>query len=409
MLNVIVIEKFLYLMINIGVCDFNIDDEHEKYLREHEDIEPDEDYEMNLYVSDRKKLWGLAGAKCSICKCDLFFKEEGNTNIGKECHISSHSPNHFRYDSSLTEDERDKRYDNAILLCGPHHDAIDNPRNTQYTIEKLHQIKEEHEEWVAKRLEEDTEESMEMEKRREELNQKIDELVKLKKQEIELLKEQTARKEHRMQTMRLKEAFRDVKLIESEGDDTCEYPQNPTWLKIPEVRRYLLIHGAWELWEKISPAKEHYEEVDKEVRKKLSQITKHHIETKLGFFVGWNCKGDMPSNFYYYDHWGGEDRNFWLIDAIISNCTFRVIPQETGMFLLQANSSKYSGLIAGSDTKGNIERLEEEIRMVMKYDEVVKLVKKVNDAKEAWEKADKKFKKKLAKIVRNLNFNAGGL
>ncbi|KAF5420000.1 MAG: hypothetical protein C5S44_09540 [Candidatus Methanocomedens sp.] len=130
-------------------------EEHEVYIREHEDIKPDEDYEMGLRVSDMKILWGKAGGKCSKCKCVLFKKEESDTNIGKECHISSHKPNHpskefSRYDSSLTEYERDRSYYNAILLCGNCHDIIDNPRNIQYTIEKLHQIKERHEADVEK-------------------------------------------------------------------------------------------------------------------------------------------------------------------------------------------------------------------------------------------------------------------
>ena len=155
------------------------DNEHETYLREHEDIEPDEDYKMELRATDRKKLWGLAAAKCSICKRDLFLENEGGTNIGKECHISSHSQNHpsasfSRYDPSLTKVERDKKYYNAILLCGPHHDVIDDPENTQYTIERLRQIKAEHETLVAKKLEEDTEESRGLKKRVGEVKHKIE-------------------------------------------------------------------------------------------------------------------------------------------------------------------------------------------------------------------------------------------
>jgi hypothetical protein len=80
----------------------------------------------------------------------LFLENESRTNIGKECHISSHKPNHpsenfSRYDSSLTEGERDKKYDNAILLCGPHHDEIDDPEGNEWTKGKLSQIKAEHE------------------------------------------------------------------------------------------------------------------------------------------------------------------------------------------------------------------------------------------------------------------------
>ena len=42
-------------------------EEHKNYIREHEDIPPDEDYEMHLKASDRKKLWALAAGKCSLC------------------------------------------------------------------------------------------------------------------------------------------------------------------------------------------------------------------------------------------------------------------------------------------------------------------------------------------------------
>lgn len=134
---------------------------------------------MELYRRDRKKLWGLAAAKCSKCKCDLFLENESRTNIGKECHISSHKPNHpsesfSRYDSSLTEVERGRKYDNAILLCGPHHDEIDDPEGNEWTIEKLRQIKAEHEAWVAKKLAEDTEESWELKRRIEKVTRKIE-------------------------------------------------------------------------------------------------------------------------------------------------------------------------------------------------------------------------------------------
>lgn len=150
---------------------------------------------MELHASDRKKLWGLAAAKCSKCKGDLFLKEESNTNVGEECHVSSHKPNHpsesfSRYDTSLTKDERDKRYDNAILLCATCHKVIDNPESTEYTIEKLHQIKATHEAGVAEKLEEDTKESMELKRMIEELSPKFDEFVRLKEEEIELSKKQ---------------------------------------------------------------------------------------------------------------------------------------------------------------------------------------------------------------------------
>jgi hypothetical protein len=148
---------------------------------------------MVLYGSDRKKLWGLAAAKCSKCKCDLFLEEEGDTNIGEESHISSHRPNHpsasfSRHDDSLAVVERDKRYDNAILLCANCHKVIDNPKDTKYTIEKLRQIKADHEAWVATKLEEDTRESRELLRRIAEVQRKI-EVYKI---EITLNKERYA-------------------------------------------------------------------------------------------------------------------------------------------------------------------------------------------------------------------------
>ena len=207
-----------------GGARIDEEDEHEKYLREHEDdnITPDEDYEMALYTSDRKHLWGLAAAKCSICKCDLFLKNESRTNIGKECHISSHTPNHpsksfSRYDKCLTPAERDREYNNAILLCGHHHDEIDDREGKEWTIEKLHQKKAEHEAWVAKKLEEDTEESRELEKRIDEVQRKIERYefeFKLNKKRFEWTKNELEKKMREVgkkhEDMDIEEEFRPI-------------------------------------------------------------------------------------------------------------------------------------------------------------------------------------------------------
>lgn len=168
----------IYSEVERSGLDDGEDDEHETYLREHEDIDPDEDYEMELSRRDRRKLWGLAAARCSKCRCKLFLENESRTNIGKECHISSHSPNHpsksfSRHIPTLSDVERDKKYDNAILLCGPDHDVIDDPEGNEWTIEKLRQMKAEHEAWVANKLTEDTEESRGLKRRIEEVTRKL--------------------------------------------------------------------------------------------------------------------------------------------------------------------------------------------------------------------------------------------
>lgn len=105
---------------------------------------------MDLSVSDKKILWALSGNECAICKCKLVRKKDSGANVGQECHISSEKPNwpskeFSRYEPNLTEDERNKSIYNAILLCANCHKVIDYPKSTQFTIEKLHRIKEEHE------------------------------------------------------------------------------------------------------------------------------------------------------------------------------------------------------------------------------------------------------------------------
>lgn len=137
-------------------------EDHEAYIKEHGDIQPDEDFEMDLPLLERRKLWLLSRGKCTLCKCDLYLKEH-KTYIGAECHISSHKPDYpskefNRYDPNLTEKQRDKSYDNAILLCRNCHIIIDNPENMEYTIERLHQIKDEHEAEMGKKLTEDLKE-----------------------------------------------------------------------------------------------------------------------------------------------------------------------------------------------------------------------------------------------------------
>jgi hypothetical protein len=87
----------------------------------------------------------------------------------------------------------EKNQGNAILLCANCHKIIDNPENTKYTIEKLHQIKATHEAWIAEKLEEDTKESMELKRRIEEVSLKFDEFVRLREQEIELSEKQMNR------------------------------------------------------------------------------------------------------------------------------------------------------------------------------------------------------------------------
>jgi hypothetical protein len=68
--------------------------------------------------------------------------------VGENCHIESE--NGPRSNPAMSEDDRDS-YANLILLCRNHHRVIDT-QELEYTVERLHQIKEEHERWVRQQL-----------------------------------------------------------------------------------------------------------------------------------------------------------------------------------------------------------------------------------------------------------------
>jgi hypothetical protein len=198
---------------------------------------------------------------------------------------------------------------------------------------------------------------------------------------------------------RLKKLFDDVKI--TNNGDTCQYPQNPSWLKYSQARTHLKIHGAWRLWKKIESAKGYYEEVKKEVKRELAEIVYRDVWSKVGFDIEpWNGKGDIPLRCYWCDFWDGEYRNYNLVDAIINKSPLEEVEEDIRLYGIN------TGYIAKTATISEREELKRLILAVMTVDETKKLVKKVNDAKDAVEKAEKVFKKKLAKIVLNLNYMA---
>jgi hypothetical protein len=98
---------------------------------------------------DIKTLWGRSGNRCAICKLELTTEGEAST-IGEMAHIVAYSNNGPRGDSELPTSERDN-YSNLILVCPTDHVKIDkNP--DEWTVEKLHQTKALHEEWVSQQL-----------------------------------------------------------------------------------------------------------------------------------------------------------------------------------------------------------------------------------------------------------------
>ena len=105
---------------------------------------------MSSKIKDsvRKKLWALSAGKCAICDKNLI--GSNGFIVGQECHIISSKPSGPRYVQDLN-DYND--YDNLILLCANHHREIDT-NIAIYPIDKLKQIKKEHEQKVEKRQKE---------------------------------------------------------------------------------------------------------------------------------------------------------------------------------------------------------------------------------------------------------------
>ena len=70
-----------------------------------------------------KRLFARSGNQCAFPRCpDTLI--EGETVVGKVCHIKAAQLAGPRYDPQQTAAER-HGYDNLILLCGKHHTVID--------------------------------------------------------------------------------------------------------------------------------------------------------------------------------------------------------------------------------------------------------------------------------------------
>lgn len=108
---------------------------------------------MAISPLDQNILWVKAAGRCSMPECRKKLILKGSSHvpsehvvIGENCHIVANSTDGPRGKSILTEAERD-RYPNLILLCRNHHKVIDKDP-LAWPIEKLHQIKADHELWV---------------------------------------------------------------------------------------------------------------------------------------------------------------------------------------------------------------------------------------------------------------------
>jgi hypothetical protein len=110
-----------------------------------------------ILPSQQRKLAQLSGNICAFPDCHLLLTANGTPDdpvvvLGEMAHIVAESPNGPRGDSPLTTEQRN-RYENLILLCNQHHQLIDSKEALpKYTVERLHAMKEAHEQWVRRTL-----------------------------------------------------------------------------------------------------------------------------------------------------------------------------------------------------------------------------------------------------------------
>jgi hypothetical protein len=101
-----------------------------------------------------KRLFALSGNRCAFPKCASTLVD-GKTVVGKICHIKAQSEGGPRFDPNQTPAER-YGYDNLILMCGRHHDVIDDDEEA-YTVEHLQRLKAKHEQSAVKLPEDEAE------------------------------------------------------------------------------------------------------------------------------------------------------------------------------------------------------------------------------------------------------------
>ena len=107
---------------------------------------------MTISDRDRKILWARSGNKCSICKASLVVEKtvsDPAAIVGDEAHIVARSAGGPR--AGLLDESKLDHYENLILLCKVDHKTVDDQPN-EYTIERLHAVKSQHEAWVRRTL-----------------------------------------------------------------------------------------------------------------------------------------------------------------------------------------------------------------------------------------------------------------
>jgi hypothetical protein len=105
---------------------------------------------------DQKVLCTRSGNRCAMPECRKVLVVDKTENdreslVAQMAHIKGEKPAAPRYDANMTELEKNS-CNNLILVCDNCHKVIDDQPNT-YTVEKLYEIKCQHEKWVIESTE----------------------------------------------------------------------------------------------------------------------------------------------------------------------------------------------------------------------------------------------------------------
>lgn len=108
---------------------------------------------MSVPATERKILQIKSGNRCAFSGCGSLLVQRGTFGtrpiiIGEIAHIVSPTPDGPRGDHYLPLGEHDK-HTNLIFLCPEHHKVIDDQPHV-YTVERLRQMKKDHEEAIEK-------------------------------------------------------------------------------------------------------------------------------------------------------------------------------------------------------------------------------------------------------------------
>jgi hypothetical protein len=91
-----------------------------------------------------KRLFAVSGNLCAFPKCSTpLVDPQSGSIVGEICHIKGDKSGAARYDSDQSNEQR-HGFDNLILLCNVHHKIVDDD-DTAYTVERMLQMKQQHE------------------------------------------------------------------------------------------------------------------------------------------------------------------------------------------------------------------------------------------------------------------------